>query len=84
MYIDKAKKSSETLYYRNGRAMKFEVFNSKFKNAVIILDIYGHTMQNRDIVDLFLKKLNNAELTIFVASIKVDYCRNHQKYTAIL
>ena len=29
-------------------------------------------------------KLNNAELKIFVASIKVDYCRSLKKYTEIL
>ena len=64
--------------------MKFEVFNSKFQSAVNILDTYGRNMYNKYVVDLLWTKLNNAELSMFVASIKVDYCRNHQKYTAIL
>ena len=60
IYINEAKKALETLSYKNERAMKFEVFNSKFKNAVNILDSYGRTMHNKDVVDLLWKKLNNA------------------------
>ena len=41
-------------------------------------------MHNKDAVDLLWEKLNNAELAMFVYSIKVDYRRNHQKYTNIL
>ena len=84
MYINKAKKKFENLSYRNERAMKFEVFNNKFQNTVIILDSYGRTMHNEDVVDLLWAKFNNAELAMFVASIKVDYCCNRQKYTNIL
>ena len=84
MYINEARKSLETLYYRNGRAMKLEVFNRSFQNSVNILDSYGCTMHNKDVIDLLWKKLNNAELAMFVASIKEDYCRNRHKYTYIL
>ena len=48
------------------------------------MDGYIRTMQNKDAVDLLWTKLNNAELAMFVASIKVDYRRNCQKYTDIL
>ena len=48
------------------------------------MDSYGHTMHNKDVVDMLWKKLNNSELTMFVVSIKVDYRRNGQKYTDIL
>ena len=72
-YINEAKKTLETLSYRNERAMKFEVFKSRFQNAVNILDSYGRTMHKKDVVDLLWMKLNNAELAMFVASIKVDY-----------
>ena len=41
-------------------------------------------MHKKDVVDLLWMKLNNAELAMFVASIKVDYRRNCQKYTDIL
>ena len=81
MYINEAKKTLETLYYMNERAMKFEIFNRKFKNAVNVLDCYGRTMHNEDAVDRLWTKLNNAELEMFVSSIKVDYRRNRQKYT---
>ena len=39
MFINEAKKTMDTLSYRNERAMKFELFNSKFQNAVKIVDI---------------------------------------------
>ena len=84
MYINEANKTSETLSYRNEWAMKFDVFNSKFQNAVKILDSYGPTMHNKDVIYLLWKKLSNAELAMFVDSIKVDYCCNRQKYTNIL
>ena len=74
----------ETLSYRNERAVIFEVFNSKFHTAVNILDSYSRNMHNKDFVVLFWTKLNNAGLAMFVASIKVDYRRNNQKYTDIL
>ena len=59
MYINKAKKMLETLSLRNERAMKFEIFNRKFQNAVNILDSYSRIMHNEDIVDLLWEKLNN-------------------------
>ena len=59
MYINKAKKTLETLSYRNERSMEFEVFNSKFQNAVNILDICDYTIHNEDVVDLLWKKLTN-------------------------
>ena len=59
--------------------MKFEVFNIKFQNEVNILGSYGRTMHNKDVVDLLWTKLNNVELAMFVASIKINYCRNRQK-----
>ena len=84
MYINEAKKISETLFYSNEKAIKFKVFNSKFQNLVNILYSYDFTMHNKDIVYLLWTKLNNTELSIFVASIKVNYRRNRQKYTDIL
>ena len=52
MYINEAKKTVETLSYKNERDMKFEVFISKFQNAVNILDSYGCTMHTKDVLDL--------------------------------
>ena len=84
MCINEAKTTLETLSYRNERAMKYEVFNCKFQNAVNILDSYGRTMHNEDVVDLLWKNFKYAELSMFVASIKVNYRRNRQKYTNIV
>ena len=78
MYINEASKTLDTLSYRDERAMKFKVFNSKFKNAVNILDSVGRIMHNKDVIELLWTKLNTAELTVFVTSIKVDYRHNRQ------
>ena len=60
IYINEAKKTLDTPSYRNGRAMKFEVFNRKFQNAVNILYSYGRTMHNKDVVDLLWTKFSKA------------------------
>ena len=56
MYINDAKKTLETLSYRKEKAVKFEVFISKFQNAVNILDSYSRTTHNKDFVELLWKK----------------------------
>ena len=84
MDINKARKTLETHSYRNEWAIKSEVFNSKFQNSVKSLDSYGHTMHNKDVIDLLWTKLNNVESIMFVASKRVDYFHNSQKYTKIL
>ena len=48
------------------------------------MDSYGRTMHKKYVVDLLWNKLNTTELAMFVASIKVNYCRNRQKYTKIV
>ena len=83
-YIHKAEKTLEILSNRNERTMKSDVFNRKFQNKINILNRDGHTIHNKEFIDLFWKKLNNTELEMFVDSIKVDYHRNHQKYINIL
>ena len=60
IYINKARKKMETLFNSNERVMKFNVFNGKFQNAFNILDSYGRTMHNKDVVHLLWKKLYNA------------------------
>ena len=83
-YIHKAEKTLEILSNKNERTMKSDVFNRKFQNTINILNRDGHTIHNKEFIDLFWKKLNNTELEMFVDSIKVDYHRNHQKYINIL
>ena len=84
MYINEAKKTLAIISYKSERAMKFEVFSGKFQNAVNILETYGRGMHNDDIVDLVWTKLQNADLSLFVSSLQVDYRRNRQPYTEIL
>jgi len=84
MYINEAKKTIETIAYKNERAMKFEIFSGKLQNAVNVLETYGRGMHNEDIVDMLWTKLQSADLAMFVSSLKVDYRRNRQDYTEIL
>ena len=41
-------------------------------------------MHNKGVVDLLWTKFHNSELAMFVASVRVDYHRNLQKYAGIL
>ena len=84
VYINEARKMLETLSYRNERATQIVVCNSKFQNVVNILDSYGRSMHKKYVVELLWNKLNTTELAMFLASVKVNYCRNRQKYTDIL
>ena len=84
MYVNEAKKTLETISYKNERAMKFEIFSGKFQNAINVLSMYGRAMHNEDIVDLLWPKIQSADLAMFLSSLKVDYRRNRQVYTDIL
>ena len=48
-YINKSKRTLETLTYRNERALKFEKFVAKFVKAVDELDKRNRGMHNVDV-----------------------------------
>ena len=51
-YVNEAKRTIETLIYRNERALKFEKFVSKFTKSVDELEKRGRGMHNADIVEV--------------------------------
>ena len=55
-YINEAKRTLETLTYRNERALKFEKFVAKFVKAVDELDKRNRGLHNADVVDMIWKR----------------------------
>ena len=82
--INEAKKTIQTLQYRNERSMPFERFVDKFQRAVDDLETGGRPMHNDDIIDALWPKLLNNEIKEFVMALKVDQARNPRNYRDIL
>ena len=74
----------ENISYKSDRAMKFEIFGDKFQNAVNVLEYYGYGMHNEDIMYMMWIKLQIADLSMFMLSLKIDYIHNVENYTKIL
>ena len=55
-YINKYKRTLETISYRNERAMKFENSVDKFTKAVHELENRNQGLHNDDVIDLIWKK----------------------------
>ena len=83
-YVSEAKRTLDTITYRNERAMKFEKFVGQFVKAVDDLEKYKRKMHNEDIVDLIWKKMTNPDLSQYVMAIKVQFQREPREYQAIL
>lgn len=82
--INEAKKTLQTLQYRNERSMPFERFVDKFQRAVDDLDAGGRPMHNDDVIDLLWPKIINNEIKEFVIALKVDQARNPRGFREIL
>ena len=57
-YINEAKKTLNSMSYRNERILKFDKFVAKFVKAIDDLEKYERGMHNADIVDLIWKKVD--------------------------
>ena len=79
-YINKAKRTLETLTYRNERALKFEKFVAKFVNAVDELDKINRGLHNADLVDMIWKKVTNPKLNQYGVALKVQFQREPRNY----
>ena len=62
-YVNEAKKTLETVAYRNERAMKFEKFAAKFTQVVDELEKLNQWLHHSDVIDLIWKKIMNPELS---------------------
>ena len=74
-YINEAKRTLESMTYRNERAMKFDKFVAKFVKAVDDLEQFNRGTHNGDVVDLIWKKMTNPDLSQYVTALKVQFQR---------
>ena len=58
-YVNKYKRTLETVAYRNERAMKFENFVAKFTQAVDELEKRNRGLHYSDVFDIIWKKMMN-------------------------
>lgn len=82
--INAAKRTIETIQYRNERSMSFEKFSAKLQRALDDLEAGGRAMHNGDVVDLIWKKVLNSELKGFLDALKVDNIRAPKEYRTLL
>ena len=82
--INEAKKTIQSLQYRNERSMAFEKFVDRFQRAIDDLEAGGRPMHNDDIVDTLWPKIMNNEIKEFVVALKVDQARNPRGFREIL
>ena len=82
--INMAKSSLSHLRYKNERSFSFERFSSKLQKAYDELEANGRKVDNGDIVDDLWARIQNAELQVYVSSLKADYQRNPRDYQLIL
>ena len=83
-YINEAKRTLETLTYRNERALKFDKFVAKFVKAVDELDKRNRGIHNVDVVDMIWKEVTNPELNQYVDALKVQFQREPRTYQEVL
>jgi hypothetical protein len=83
-YVNEAKRTLETLTYRNERALKFEKFVANFVKAVDELEKRGRGMHNANIVEMIWRKMTNPELNQYVIALKVQFQRQPREYQQVL
>ena len=83
-YINDAKRTLETLTYRNEQALKFEKFVAKLVKSVDELDKRNQGLHNADVVDMIWKKVTNPELNQYVVALKVQFQREPQNHPEVL
>ena len=74
----------DNLTYRNEHSMTFEKFSSKLQNALNDLAECARPVHAGDIVDKLWGRIQNSDLTTYVAALKIDYARNPRDYREIL
>ena len=78
--INAAKRTIDTLQYRNKRSMSFEKFSAKLQHALDNLEDGGRAMHNGNVVDLIWRRVMNSELEGFIDALKVDHIRSPTNY----
>ena len=83
-YVNEAKRTIETIQYRNEIAMTFENFISKLVKAVDELEKWGRGMHNADIVGIICQRVSNAELSQYITALKVQFQHQPHNYREVL
>ena len=82
--INEAKRTLQSIQYRNERSMPFEKFVDKFQQAIDDLEAGGRPMHNDDIIDMLWPKIINNEIREYIVALKVDQARNHRGFRDII
>lgn len=82
--INKAKNDLQNLCYKNERSFSFEKFSSKLQKAYDELEDNGRAVNNGDIVDGLWKRIQSADIQLYVASLKIEFQRSPRSYKLIL
>ena len=83
-YVSKAKRTIETIQYRNEREMMFVNFFSKLVKAVDELEKQGRGMHNADIVEIVWQRVRNAELSQYPTALKLQFQHQPRNYRELL
>ena len=82
--VSEAKRTIETIHYRNERAMMFETFFGKLVKAVNELEKRGRGMHNAYIVENNWQRSSNAELSQYINALKVQFQHQSCNYREVL
>ena len=83
-YVSEAKRTTETIQYRNERAMTFEKFVRKLVKAVDELEKKGRGMHNAEIVEIIWKRVRKAELSQYLTALKVQFQHQPRNYREVI
>ena len=83
-YVNKSKRTLETVAYRNERAMKFDQFVTKYTQAVDELEKRNWGLHNADVIDFIWNKMMNPELIQYFTALKMHFQQQPRDYQKIL
>ena len=83
-YVSEAKRTIETIQYRNKRAMMFKHFARKIVKAVNELEKLGRVMHNADIVEIIWHRVSNTELIQYLNFLQVQFQHQPRNYRKVL
>ena len=83
-YVSEVKRTIETIRSRNKRAMAFEKFVCKLFKTVDEVEKRGRVMHNTEIVEIIWQRVSNAELSHYLAALKVQFQHQPPNYREVL
>ena len=83
-YVVKAKRTIETIHYRNERAMTFEKFVSKIVKDIDELEKRWRGMNNAENFEIIWNRVSNAELSQYLTALKVQFQHQPRNYREVL